>query len=175
MCFHVEAQPGAPKLHVPYERAIEPAPCPVISMALQPLYHWLLSASLYESIGWIGCGYRPRVQLPASYCTLTLERGEGLCPQSMLSCKLQRSLGFLLILKAGVECFWCHKDQRLGSGSGEPPSLRYSMVLKVWSLTSSIDHTWELITNEDSWAPPETSQITHLGGVQQPVFNKPSR
>lgn len=46
------------------------------------------------------------------------------CPQSTPSCKLQRRLGFLLILKVGAECCSCHKDQRLGSGSGEPPSIQ---------------------------------------------------
>lgn len=50
------------------------------------------------------------------------------------------------------------------------------MVLKVCSLTSSIDFIWELVANADSQAPPQTPYIRHRGmGSRNLCFNKPSR
>lgn len=46
----------------------------------------------------------------------------------------------------------------------------------MWSLTSSIGFIWELVTNVDSQAPPQTPYIRHSGvGSRNLCFNKPSR
>lgn len=56
------------------------------------------------------------------------------------------------------------------------------MVLKVWSVTSSISISWKLVRNADSWAPPKTKVLIHQILIHQPplamnfsclYFNKP--
>lgn len=90
----------------------------------------LLSAYLYKSIGWmeawipLSCAITCLLLYAQAYPAYVLEIWECCaltshrlcCP---VSCKLtlHRSLGFLLILEAGVEHYWGHKDQGLCSGS----------------------------------------------------------